>query len=183
MVSHSPLDQETAEVVRGMIEDSDNGDATQLWDRVGGASGISAYNKLVGMNQTDPNTDGYWGETTTSALDQIKLLRQLVDKHGLLDSASRRYQLGLMKNVVSGQNWGVSGGIPAGVSVALKNGWLPLSSDTDWEINSIGRIKGEGRWYLIAVLTAHDPSEEYGIDTIEGISSLVWRALRSRVSG
>ena len=88
-----------------------------------------------------------------------------------------------MKNVVSGQNWGVSGGIPAGVSVALKNGWLPLSSDTDWEINSIGRIKGEGRWYLIAVLTAHDPSEEYGIDTIEGISSLVWRALRSRVSG
>lgn len=183
MVSHSPLDQETAEVVRGMIEDSDNDDATQLWDRVGGASGISAYNKLVGLTQTDPNTDGYWGETTTSALDQIKLLRQLVDKHGVLDSASRRYQLGLMKNVVSGQNWGVSGGIPAGVSVALKNGWLPLSSDTDWEINSIGRIKGDGRWYLIAVLTAHDPSEEYGIDTIEGISSLVWRALRSRVSG
>ena len=182
MVSHTPLNEDTAEVVQGMIEESDNDDATQLWNQVGGASGISAYDKLVGMSQTDPNTDGYWGETTTSAADQIKLMRQLVDKHGLLDSASQRYQLGLMENVVSGQNWGVSGGIPAGVSIALKNGWLPLSSDTDWEINSTGRIKGDRRWYLIAVLTAHDPSEQYGIDTIGGISSLVWRALRPRLS-
>jgi beta-lactamase class A len=177
MVSHTPLSEETAETVRGMIEDSDNDDATDLWNQVGGASAISAYNRLAGMTQTDPNTEGYWGETTTSALDQIRLLRQLVDGHGLLDSASQRYQLGLMENVVSGQNWGVSGGMPAGVSVALKNGWLPLTSDTDWEINSIGRIKGDGRWYLIAVLTAHDPSEQYGIDTIEGISSGVWSAL------
>jgi beta-lactamase class A len=179
-VSHTPLDAGTAETVQGMIEESDNDDATDLWNQVGGASGISAYNQLVGMTQTDPNTEGYWGETTTSAADQIRLLRQLVDKHGLLDSASQRYQLGLMENVVSGQNWGVSGGVPAGVSVALKNGWLPLTSDTDWEINSIGRIKGDGRWYLVAVLTVHDPSEQYGIDTIEGISSLVWRALRPR---
>lgn len=82
-----------------------------------------------------------------------------------------------MENVVSGQNWGVSGGIPGGVSVALKNGWVPLTSYTDWEINSIGRIKGDGRWSLIAVLTAHDESEQYGIDTTEGISSLVWRGL------
>ena len=37
-----------------MIEDSDNGDATQLWDRVGGASGISAYNKLVGHEPDRP---------------------------------------------------------------------------------------------------------------------------------
>jgi beta-lactamase class A len=183
IVSHTALDEGTTDAVQGMIEESDNDDATELWNQVGGANGISAYNKLVGMTQTDPNTDGYWGETTTSAADQLKLLRQLVDKHGLLDASSQRYQLGLMKNVIPGQKWGVSSGVPAGVSVALKNGWLPLSSDTDWEINSIGRITGGGRWYLIAALTAHDPSEQYGIDTIEGISSLVWTALRAPVSG
>ena len=179
MVSHTPLSESTADVVQGMIEDSDNDDATELWNQVGGAGAVSAYNQLVGMTQTDPNTEGYWGETTTSALDQIRLLRELVDRHGLLDSASQRYQLGLMKNVVSGQNWGVSAGLPAGVSVALKNGWTPLTSNTDWEVNSIGRIKGDDRWYLIAVLTAHDPSEQYGIDTIQGISSLAWDALRA----
>jgi hypothetical protein len=82
-----------------------------------------------------------------------------------------------MESVESDQQWGVSGGVPAGVSVALKNGWVPLTSYTYWEVNSIGRIKGDGRDYLIAVLTAHDPSEQYGIDSIEGISSIVWNAL------
>ena len=56
---------------------------------------------------------------------------------------------------------------PAGVTVALKNGWLPLASGYDWEINSIGRVKGEHRRYLIAVLTAGEPYA-YGIDTIAG---------------
>ena len=180
MVSHTGLGAQTADIIKGMIEESDDEDATQLWNEVGGASGIFSYNQLVGMSQTDPNTDGYWGETTTSAADQIKLLKRLVER-GLLDAAARRYELGLMENVVPAQDWGVSGGIPAGVSVALKNGWVPLSSNTDWEVNSIGRIKGDGRWYLIAVLTAHDPSEQYGIDTIEAISSLVWRALETPV--
>jgi beta-lactamase class A len=180
MVSHTALGAQTADTVQGMIEESDNEDATHLWNEVSGASGIFSYNQIVGMSQTDPNTEGYWGETTTSAADQIRLLKRLVER-GLLDAAARRYELGLMENVIHAQDWGVSAGIPAGVSVALKNGWVPLSSDTDWEVNSIGRIKGDGRWYLIAVLTDHDPSEQYGIDTIEGISSLVWRALETPV--
>ena len=44
-------------------------------------------------------------------------------------------------------------------------------------MNSIGRIKGDGRWYLIAVLTDDNSSEQYGIDTIQGISSIVWHGL------
>jgi beta-lactamase class A len=177
MVSNTPLSDDTADEVQGMIENSNNTDASELWDQVGGASGVAAYDQLVGMTQTVPAGGGYWGETMTSARDQIRLLQQLVDKHSLLDPASRRYQLGLMESVESDQQWGVSGGVPAGVSVALKNGWVPLTSYTDWEVNSIGRIKGDGRDYLIAVLTAHDPSEQYGIDSIEGISSIVWNAL------
>lgn len=180
MVTRAPLGEETREVAEDMIEESDNDDATELWNQVGGASGIAAYDRRAGLKQTDPGTDGYWGETTTSALDQIRLLRQLVDRHVLLDRASQRYQLGLMQHVTPDQRWGVSGGVPSGVQVALKNGWVPLTGYGDWEVNSIGRIRGDGRWYLIAVLTAHDPSEQYGIDTIERISSYVWKALRRR---
>ena len=173
----TPLSESVAETAEGMIENSDNNDATALWDEDGGAGGVGAYNRSAGLDQTTLNTDGYWGTSLTSAADQIKLLRELALPGGLLDAASREYEVGLMENVEADQDWGVSAGVPAGIQVALKNGWLPLTTNTNWEINSIGWIDGEGRNYLIAVLTAHDPSEAYGISTVQSISSLVYADL------
>ena len=46
------------EVPEAMIDASDNHDATQLWDQIGGASGIGDYNALAGLTQTTPNTGG-----------------------------------------------------------------------------------------------------------------------------
>jgi hypothetical protein len=157
----------------GMIEDSDNDDATALWNQDGGAPAVAAYDRLVGMDQSTPNVD--WGLTTTSVGDQLKLLYELVDTQALINQGAQRFALGLMEKVTPSQAWGVSGGVPSGVSVALKNGWLPFGGG--WHINSIGRIRGDGRWYLIAVLTSFNPSEPYGIATINAISSLVWHAL------
>jgi len=176
-LSRTPLDGDEVALVQGMIENSDNDDAQDLWSLVGASTGISTYDAEAGLTQTVPNTEGYWGETTTSALDQIRLLRELVMKHSLLNAASKHYELGLMEHVEPDQAWGVSGGVPSSVNIALKNGWLPLTTDTNWEINSIGRVKGNGRRYLIAILTAHDPSESYGITTADGISSIVWTDL------
>ena len=172
-----PLRGSDAATAQGMIEASSDSDATDLWDLVGGAGAVADYNRLVGLKRTTPNTQGYWGETLTSAADQVKLLAQLALPSRLLTTAERRYELSLMENVDAGQNWGVTGGVPSGVTVALKNGWVPLTSYTDWEINSIGWVKGDGRDYLIAVLTAHDPSEQYGIDTIDKVSALVFHDL------
>ena len=96
----------------------------------------------------------------------------------LLTNADRGYVLRLMENVTPGQRWGVSGGVPARARVALKNGWLPLNqAETDWQINSIGWISGLNRNYLMAVLTTGNPAESYGIDTIDGLSALVWRRM------
>jgi hypothetical protein len=173
-----PLTGSAAAIATDMIEDSDNDDATDLWNLADGASGVAAYNQIAGITRTSPNVAGYWGETLTTATDQVKLLAQLALPSNVLTTAARRYQLDLMEHIDPGQDWGVSGGVPHGVSVALKNGWLPLSSDSDWEVNSIGRVNGDGRWYLIAVLTAHDPGEEYGIDTIEHVSALIYQDLK-----
>ena len=173
--AHEPLTSTDMDVATGMIDESDNNDATDLWDDDDGSSGIGAYNEAAGLRQTELNPIGYWGLSTTSASDQVQLLRQLVRPHSLLDRPSRNYELGLMESVTPDQDWGVNAGVPSGVKVALKNGWLP--NGDGWEINSIGYVHGDGRSYLIAVLTSGDPSEGYGIDTISQISSDVWHGL------
>ena len=119
-----------------------------------------------------------WGLSTTVPGDQLTLLRRLVEPNSLLSSSERTYALSLMENVAPDQRWGVSGGVPAQVTVALKNGWLPLNSaNTDWQINSEGWISGGGRDYLIAVLSTGNPSEQYGIDTIDQLAAMVWNAM------
>ena len=169
-----------------MIEDSDNDAATSLWDEVGGASGIRAFNTSAGLADTVPSPcvqcAGFpwpgWGLSTTVPGDQLTLLRRLVEPNSLLSSSERTYALSLMENVTADQRWGVSGGVPAQVTVALKNGWLPLNSaNTDWQINSEGWISGGGRDYLIAVLSTGNPTEQYGIDTIDQLAAMVWNAM------
>ena len=181
--SGQPISDAEGAEPQEMIEASDDDDATALWNQIGGATGIGAYNASAGLTQTSPNTEGYWGETLTSGADQIKILQQLAKPSRLLSPDAQEYALDLMTNIDPGQNWGVTGGVPAGVTVALKNGWVPLTSGTDWEINSIGWVKGDGRDYLIAVLTAHDPSEQYGIRTIDEISADVYSALGTTARG
>jgi beta-lactamase class A len=167
-----------------MIEDSDNDAATSLWDEVGGASSIRSFNSAAGLADTAPssclNCPGFpwpgWGLTTTVPRDQLALLRALVKPNPLLTDAERSYALALMENVTPDQRWGVSGGVPAQATVALKNGWLPLNdADNDWQINSVGWISGSGRDYLMAVLSTGNPTEQYGIDTINELAAMVWQ--------
>ena len=167
-----------------MIEDSDNAAATSLWYAVGGAAGIRSFNAAVGLTHTSPSPcvdcAGFpwpgWGLTTTTPSDQISLLRALVEPNALLTSGERSYALSLMENVTPSQRWGITGGVPLQATVALKNGWLPLdSTGTDWQINSVGWISGGRADYLMAVLTTGNPTEQYGIDTIDGLAAIVWK--------
>jgi hypothetical protein len=159
-----------------MIEQSDNDAATDMWNDVGGPSAVARYNENLGLTSTTPNDA--WGLTTTSAADQVKLVKALAYPNTTLSGQARAYGLSLMENVEPTQAWGVTGGVPPGVTVALKNGWLPLSPG-DWQVNSIGFVAGAGRDYVLAVLTDDDPTEAYGIATIEGVSRLVFAQLSS----
>jgi hypothetical protein len=170
---------------RSMIENNVNAPATSLWSQVGRAAGLRSYNASVGLQQTTPSTclvcAGFgwpgWGLTTTTPADQLLLLRQLVNG-ALLSPADRGYVVSLMENVEPDQRWGVSAGVPLGVRVALKNAWVPLTgASTDWQINSEGWVSGDGRDYLIAVLTTGNPDEQYGIDTINTLSAILWPAM------
>ena len=175
------LSYEEEVTATGMIEESDNDDANDLWADVGGAGSVRAFNRKIGMTQTSPNKQGYWGETLTTARDQLRLLRHIFLANHVLRAPARDYARYLMENVTPWEDWGVSAGPPSGVTVALKNGWVPIVGD-DWQVNSVGMIHGDGRRYLLAVLTNRDDGEQYGIDTIEGISRIVWRDMRAATS-
>jgi Beta-lactamase enzyme family len=179
----SASDQSLAEQ---MIEDSDNDAATSLWYAAGGPASIGSFNVKAGLTHTVPSScvvcPGFpwpgWGLTTTTPDDQITLLKQLVAPVSALTKAERDYALSLMEDVTPSQRWGVSGGVPAEVTVALKNGWLPLhGTDSDWQVNSVGWIHGGGRDYLMAVLSTGNPSEQYGIDTIQALAAMAWQGM------
>jgi beta-lactamase class A len=178
------LPQSEAALMPSMIENSDNQSATTLLNDVGGPDALARFDRSVGMTDTTPSSLALipgtslpgWGLTTTTALDEVTLVSKFAFPNVLLSDESREYGLSLMEDVEADQNWGVSGGVPAGTTVALKNGWLPLGP-TNWQVNSIGWISGGGRDYVIAVLTTGSPTEAYGIATIEAIANSIFASL------
>jgi hypothetical protein len=178
--SEGPLDDETSETAAGMIESSDDDDATDLWNDEGGASAVQHFDDAAGMHDTTANVA--WGLTTTTPSDQLTLLHTVLFANPLLTPASRAYIAGLMRHVSSFDTWGVTAGPDvAHAHVAFKNGWLPY--DGSWQVNSIGEVRGSGRHYLIAVMTDHSATESEGIATIEHISRAVWTDLAPHQSG
>jgi hypothetical protein len=155
-----------------MIEESLDSAADTLWTQLGPAA-VGAFEREAGMTSTVPATDGVWGTTTTTALDRLAMIRTVVEPNSLLTNASRTYILNLMENITPSQDWGATGGVPAGVTVALKNGFATIDG---WQINTTGWVDGDGRDYLIAVLTNGNASEQYGIDTVNAASAIVWNA-------
>jgi hypothetical protein len=92
----------------------------------------------------------------------------------VLSDASRAYILYLMEHITPSQDWGATGGVPPGVTVALKNGFAIIDG---WQINTEAWVDGDGRNYLIGVLTDNNPTESYGIETVNAISAIVWDAM------
>jgi beta-lactamase class A len=161
-----------------MIEVSDNKAADTLWNTIDRSTGLAAANRRLGLRSTNPDPGVFWGSTTTSAADQVRILTALASSRSPLTGQNRRYVLDLMEHVTPEQAWGVSAAAATGDTVALKNGWLPRSSDAGrWTINSIGRVRGAGHDYLIAVLSTQNNSMTSGIETVEHATNLVTSAL------
>jgi beta-lactamase class A len=158
-----------------MITESDNDAATALWNDVGGVPGMQAFLNKAKMRHTELSYA--WGLTLITAQDELTLLNLLTTPGKVLSAKSREYVLWLMAHVIAAERWGVPAGAPAGVTVHVKNGWLPYP-DTDpnaedWHINSIGAFTGHKLGYEIVVLTSGKQSEAYGIDTVQAAARVI----------
>lgn len=158
-----------------MIRYSDNASTTTLFRYVGGAPTMTALARRLGMTRTTGARA--WGRTTTTARDQRVLIQALVGGTSALRAGDRAYVLRLMGAVTAGQRWGV-GTVPSGVTVRLKNGWVPLSPRA-WRVNSIGHVRGKGRDYEIAILSYDNSSMGVGVRRVNKVADLVYDSLAS----
>ena len=119
MTSGQPISGEDQNLLTSMIEVSDNDAATALWNAVGGPAAIAKFNASIGMTETTPSNcltcAGFpwpgWGLTTTTAADQITLLRHIIAPNSEIDQSNRDEAVDLLENVTVSERWGVSGGV------------------------------------------------------------------------
>ena len=174
--------------IDAMITESDNAAAQALYDWLGGGAMLQAYGRRLGMVSID-DADFGWGGDATTPEDEVRLLKTLLEGGGALSPlwvARARVE---MTSIEADQAWGVSGGVPSGSLVALKNGWLfndgtMWGTPGLWRVNSIGAVElPDGRTYLIAVYGDEWPTEATGITDIETMSARVAGVLSAPRTG
>jgi beta-lactamase class A len=157
-----------------MITQSNNDAATDLWNDVG-MTDMQRFLDRAHMTHTELNEA--WGLTEETPQDELTLLQLIANAGKVLSTASRRYVLWLMDNVIASERWGVPFDAPSSLTVAVKNGWLPYPTGDDWHINSLGVFRGHRVLYEIAMLTSGNSSEGYGIGTIEAAAGVINRGI------
>jgi hypothetical protein len=164
---HAAVSLDEQDLAIPMIEESDNGAATALWNTIGATAGLAAGDQALRLRHTVPGEDGWWGLTSTTVTDQLRLLSDLTSRRSPLTGASRRYELALMRSVEPGQNWGVTAAAGRRTQPAVKNGWMPDGPLGLWDINSIGVISHHGQRLLVVVLSSGQPSQQAGIQQVQ----------------
>jgi hypothetical protein len=166
----SVVSEETA-----MIEHSDNDSAAALYARIG-ASGFLAFDSAVGATDVVSNDEDLFGLDTCTALDQVKIMKAYAYPNTVLTNASRAQAASLLAQVESDQRWGASGGVPAGVTIQVKNGWLPhsLPGEPGWVVNTVGHVSGDGHDYVVSIMSDGNSTEQAGIDRLQTVAAAVY---------
>ena len=160
----TPVSDHEAELAADMIENGSDAAAAELWNAVGGASGITAANATLKLDHTAPEPGADWTLTRTTAADQLQLLADLAGAGSPLAAAARDYALGLMVDVTAGQRWGVTAAASKGTAGAVADGWI---LGRGWVVNSIGVVQRHAHELLVVVLSNHDASQAPAISTVQ----------------
>jgi beta-lactamase class A len=172
---HLALTSTQKSLASRMIRYSDNAATDTLLAQVGVATCQRVADQL-GMTHTvvRGGSTGWWGHSTTSTGDLVKLMNSLV-LGTYLSPRRRGYVRDLMHTVTSTQRWGLGDPLPDAVHVEQKNGWGPMS--TGYRLNTFGHASGYGRSYQLSILSKSPNGFTYGKTTINRVSRIVYDAL------
>lgn len=183
---------------RRMIQRSDNESTDALLAWVETAQ-VQEAARLLGLANTTirgggaAGTENWWGYSTTQPADWVTLLGAIHpvptapaaaegqnQPQPIVHGGHRAYIRSLMAGVISDQRWGVADPPLARTAYTeTKNGWGPMAGG--YRLNSIGRVLGNGRDYQLAILTQSPNGFRYGLETINGLSEIVYKALAKQL--
>lgn len=168
-------------LLTAMIENSDNDAASAFYygypyalcgthfESIGGAKGLAAYLKQIGISGLDPDPTAF-GYSTISPLTMVNLLT-LLHAGKILTRQDRDLALNLMEHVTRtdpvDEQVGVGDTAPDGATVAMKDAWVqeegPGGPETGpWAMNSSGIVTLGQETYIIAVYTGEQASLQAG---------------------
>lgn len=179
--THRPISADIRMRLARMIEDSNNDDATYLYKLIGSCQGLMSFNALIPLLHTVPvcpSADFYgWGLTATTASDQVAIMNLFAPGSALLTVGSQNLGLSYLTHISAATTWGVGYARTTGDVIAFKNGWSPLTSMTNWEMNSLGWVRGTNRNYEVAILISGNPSYAYGVATLNNLCHLLYQEM------
>jgi hypothetical protein len=159
-VPRAPVPADLRRLLDPMVRRSGNRAARAVYRRLGDGA-FRAVARATGMRRVA--TNGTWSEVQVCAAD---VARFFLRADRAVPRRHRAYARALLAGIVPEQSWGIPRVLrPAGWQVFFKGGWRG------------GRIVHQGalaerggRRVALAVLTAGNPTHDYGRGTIEGIA-------------
>jgi len=160
---HHGLDPTRKALLEPMIKFSDNAAATAIFS-LDGEGPLRALARAAGM--TDFSVHGYWSSAQLSAADQARFFFRMEE---LIPRRFRAYANHLLSHIVEYESWGIPRvSRPRGWRTYFKGGWR--GTGRGQLVHQAARLE-RGRVRVgVAVLTDGDPSMDYGIETIEGVT-------------
>jgi Beta-lactamase enzyme family len=164
-----------------MIRASDNAAGIQV-------AGLLGEGRVEGLARAARMRDFQWvyepgwlgGLSQISARDQARFMRRFErfapDRH-------RRFARRLLRSVVSWQRWGVADVRHRGWRLYFKGGWGIADDGVGTVSHQVGFLERGHCRLGLAILTEHNPSTAYGIETLRGVAARLLHGLHTTRCG
>jgi hypothetical protein len=163
---HRDLDRDERNLLKVMIRRSANDAATTVRDIVGNDA-LAKLARKAGFHCFATSSSS-WGSTEICSRDMALFMRKI---EALLPKRHRDFAMRMLRTIVTKQRWGFAEITGKGWTPYFKGGWYD-DAPGDWRVHQVALLKGpHGAELGVAVLTAHQPSKAYGIETIRRVAN------------